>query len=774
MAQHVMIKIFVLFLALIWTVPAVAQQPFDMSTERPDEALEELPHDPMTPLPSSGPIAPPEPARTPMPVQRRILSEGNLFLSGESAVRNWVTYLTATQASAAASLQLAYRNAVVVAPESSMLRVVLNNSLILEKPIRSADDFEKVDVELPEGLLRPGRNDFSISTHQRHRTDCTVASTYELWSEIDASQTFLNFEEIGGGSITSIGDLRALAPDAEGRIRVEIIVPALERSNFTAELMRLVQAIVLQANLPGLHFDVVRSLDAGEENPALRVLLGSSGDLAALHDQLELSNGQGPQLIYLNDDVLGAPTLVVTGDNRQEWTASIDQLAGLVERPSGSRTTIVTESWSYPNAALVTGSNSLSFAELGIASQQFSGRRYVRSFNVGIPSDFYASAYGEARLLLDMAFSAAVRPGSSINVYVNGNIAATMPLTQTRGAVLDRMPIDVTMRHFKPGLNEITLEAQLLTEQDEICSPGATADDTPRFAIFDTSQFVVPSFARIGQYPNLAATSGTGYPYNIANGPVSLFLNRENEANLSAAANMAARVAFAGSRLVEMVPVSSADAARGNHALFVAPVNALPQGVLAHVGVSEDSRSTWTGNGGTTMVAPNPQPTTLDDWRRDITRFDLSGIEEWFSRTFGITSDMMRFRPRQDELFQPDQDTLLLVGQGLNPTQTGVWTVLTAPDEARLREGTGAINRQGMWGRLAGHLFALEADLETSFTRPATSVQLVQSQPPSMTNYRLITANWLSANLLSYSLLLIISCLLLGLTTSALLKRLGR
>ena len=52
-----------------------------------------------------------------------------------------------------------------------------------------------------------------------------------------------------------------------------------------------------------------------------------------------------------------------------------------------------------------------------------------------VPADFYADTYGEARLLLDAAYSEAVLPGSLVNVYVNGSIASSTPLTARRGAV---------------------------------------------------------------------------------------------------------------------------------------------------------------------------------------------------------------------------------------------------------------------------------------------------------------------------------------------------
>lgn len=57
---------------------------------------------------------------------------------------------------------------------------------------------------------------------------------------------------------------------------------------------------------------------------------------------------------------------------------------------------------------------------------------------------------------------------------------------------------------------------------------------------------------------------------------------------------------------------------------------------------------------------------------------------------------------------------------------------------------------------------------------PATTQKFVETQPVSINNFRLIVANWLSSNILSYSLVLVATCFLVGIATSALLSRSGR
>ena len=43
----------------------------------------------------------------------------------------------------------------------------------------------------------------------------------------------------------------------------------------------------------------------------------------------------------------------------------------------------------------------LTLAQLGIATEEFSGRRFRSQFYIGLPGDFYSDAYGAATLYLD-------------------------------------------------------------------------------------------------------------------------------------------------------------------------------------------------------------------------------------------------------------------------------------------------------------------------------------------------------------------------------------
>lgn len=754
---------------------AVAQTPFDMSPERPAE----MPPAEAAPpaAPGAAPPATPAPA-APATFRRYLLPSDPMVLEGEIASRSWAIYLTDAEAASPIRLQLAYQNAIVIAPEASRLSVAINGAAVIDESISSPQGMRVLTADIPAGAMKPGRNEIVISAQHRHRTDCTIESTYELWTELDAPQTFLEFGSVDAAQLGGFQDLRAIGGDPSGRTHVSIVAPSLGRADIRADLMMLAQIVGLYVNHPDVDYSISDSVDT--ERPAtIRVLLGTAEELSGLGIALPPGAALGPTAAFVAPQPGQPATLAVTGRNEGEWRSAIAQMRGPVDRPALSqRQSINTQTWRLPDAPMIYAATRIPFSQLGIRSEQFSGRRYHTSFQFAIPADFYAGSYGIARILLDAAYSSAVRPGSLINIYVNGNIAATLPITNQNGAILDKLPVKVTMRHFRPGLNEIAIDVELLTEQDAACLPGATTNADPRFAIFGTSEFAMPDFARISQRPNLSALAGTGWPYGRTEGPVALVSERSDMESLTAAAEFLSRMALGAGRPIAVTFSTTADGARSANAIFLGPIGAIVPSVLGQVGIdATGGRSAWTRIP-ESGAAPQPDGISIDAWRDQVgdgwLRDRLGAFERWMSETFSITVDMLRFAPVRRSDFVPGQDVSLVVAQGPSPGGDGLWTVVTAPDAQVLRRATGQLTTPRNWSRIDGAITTLGGDGLTVETVPVSTLSFVQSQPASFTNYRLIAANFLSSNILSYSLFLVLACLLLGVTTSGLLSRLGR
>lgn len=769
--------------ALFACGPLSAQPaPFDMTDERPIEEQAPAPKQSKRP-PSSESRDEPVIDRIEAGAandtgshRRHIIPFPRLSLTGEVDERAWSIYLTPGQAAAGGDLIFEYQNAIVIAPESSILSVFVNGKLVGEGPVQAGEKPESRSYKLPPGLLRTGSNEIRFRVQQRHRTDCTVESTYELWTEVSPEKAFIQFRGSEAARLTAVEDIQAVGVDGRGRTRFNIVAPAMDQPSRTAALMRLAQGLALLGHMPAQSFDVRADLPELGRAGELTVLAGTAAELKPLLPSLPAEASTTAVTAFVDSRVERAPLLVLTGPSWAAVETAIESLTKASDKPADvARDVIETGRWRLPQTPQVISGKRLSFSALGVSTSEFSGRRFRTAFAIAIPPDFYADAYGEATVLLDAGYTDAVGPGSRIDIYVNGNIASTLTLDSS-GGLVRHLPINVTLRHFHPGPNLIELEAVLLTDADKACAPGSTASMEPRFALFDTSEFAMPDFARIGRLPDLAAAAGSAYPFRRSTKPIALYVDRAETLSLSAAATFLARLAVAGGRPMAIETITSPVAAAGKEAVFVGAMPQLPKSVLIEAGIDPNSQISW-GTLASSEAVGNTRA-ALDAWQTRLNgglwRSQLREIEQWVKETFDISLNSLRLLPPDETPFAPPETATLLVAQSSNPAGDGTWTLVTAPDPKRLRDGVSTIADVAKWSELSGHISIYEPANDRVNAVPAQRFEFVETRPPSLANYRLVLANWLSSNILVYAVLLVCLVVLLGLATAGLLAKLGR
>ena len=765
------------FAALLAASSALAQAvPFDMSGERP--AVETKPATGENKPFTKETKQPEQKAATPdLSARRYIIPASSLLLEGEYDSQSFPVFLTKQQAASTAFISLGYSNAVVVAPESSELTVIVNDVTVGEVPVQSAEGTKDIRFDLPAGLLRPGVNRVTFQTRQRHRTDCTIRSTYDLWTALDPARTFLNVPVEAGSGLLSVDDIAAIGLGPTGQTKFLMVAPEMGQPAATNALMRLSQGLALMARMPNQTFEVMDALPAKTGAGELAVLIGTAGDLAPLLPALPASAQTSAFATFVDAPAGDRKVFVVSGPDWRAIDGAVEGMVAPVDRPLGvMREALSVRQRNATDMPLLTGETSLSFATLGVRTGEFTGRRFRTGFDVGVPSDFYADAYGEAMLLLDAAYSSEVQPGSHIDVYVNGNIATTVPITNRNGGIFRHLPIRVTLRHFRPGPNRIDIETVLLTQADKICAPGASALEEPRFALFDSSELLMPRFARMAQLPNLAALSGTGFPYNGQVDPTALYLDRLDADTLSASATFLGKMAVASGRALQVRPEASALAIGERNAILVGTISQLPPLVLEQTHIAGESASSWGAAAGGGQQ--NATQDAFNEWQSRVRggswRGQISAFEAWLQDTFDISLSSLRLLPGAEEEVTPGDDRRFLVAQGDSPDQSGTWTVLSAPTGADLRAGMEAVAQEERWRQLAGYISLDGKAAETLDTRPVSSARFVATQPLGFANMRLVAANWLSSNILAYAVVFCLLSILLGIATSGLLRRFGR
>ena len=173
-------------------------------------------------------------------------------------------------------------------PEASRLVARVNGERVAEVPIASSDRLKRINVTLRKGLLRPGQNTIGFDAVQRHRTDCSVASTYELWTRIDGAGTRLSFKNPGAHPfrLRSIDDLPAVGADESGVTTIVIVAPGASRAIAASSIFAVAQALALRGRYGQVVVQVADQLPDRIRPGTLTVGLGTSEEMRRLFGTL--------------------------------------------------------------------------------------------------------------------------------------------------------------------------------------------------------------------------------------------------------------------------------------------------------------------------------------------------------------------------------------------------------------------------------------------------------------------------------------------------------
>ncbi len=799
--------------------PRVA--PFQMRSGEP--ASPPPPVQPAPPPAAAAPSPPPAATSGSVAVDRPILSAPDISLSGENASVTETVYLSTAEAARPATLSVGMLSAVVVMPEASRLTVTVNGEPVMAEPITSAGRVRRYQTRLPAGVLRAGPNRVRIAVEQRHRVDCSVAATFELWSLLQPATTGLSFE---GGPVTLSGlaDLPAVGISDTGSTSLVLLGPFQEGafgSRFAA-----VSAVTSAAAVLGRFGHPVVEAGGGDRpgrrSPGrLAVVVGTAIAVLPFTTVGATEAERGPAVVFASDPATGVPTLVVSGPSPADVQTAIERL-----RATAADTVYPGEGpgrWRFPEVLEFDGGEARSFAELGLRTQEVSGRRFAESFSFLLPADFYGASSGTARLRLDAAFTEEVGPGSVINIRVNGQVALSLRLATTRGGLFDKRRINVPMQFFRPGYNRIELETVLVTQSDLECPPGMSGTGEDRFVLFDSSVFEVPDFARFGSWPNLAAFSADAFPYGISRDrPLAVYLGGSAAAAPAAATLLARLSVDTGTPvLAEVVPDEAG--LTGRAAIIVATAADVPRSVVTATGLSlpiEAWRTASVRTPSQPQTAPaasgafadamrrleqlqpasptagptgppidigNPERTRAlyDQWRRqvgdDATSDVLQWIRQWLNEATAVFGNVsrgggpVRLAPRstlalaQAPASAPTWRSFFWPGAAPAP-----WTVLTGANDGSLAAATAVVTAPQTWLRLAGATAIYDEATGAIATYPPAAIVDVATQPFSLANARLVSANWFSINIAIYVWVVGALILCVGVTSWMFLRRLGR
>ena len=360
-----------------------------------------------------------------------------LRFEGETAAKTWPIYVTAAEAGARARIHLGFTNAISVMPEVSALSISVNDVDIAQTPITAATDAGALDVELPRGLLTPGFNSVRIAVSQRHRVDCSMEATYELWTQLDPATSGLAFPGVADPHIEQLDDLAAISPDASGVTTIRVALPQDADAQAVDNAMRAVEAIAIRAGAQRPNVEVVEKV---EDRPGLYVVAGQR-EFLTRHGFANYAAGTGKTLGLEGQESPGRVVVVAVGDTQKDTAEAIDGV--LPARTVGERSEsppaarALASQFGYP----VRGALRVPLSELGVRTEEFSGRLFRAAFDITLPGDFYPADYDKLTLSLTAGYASGLLPISQILVRVNEHEAGSAPLKNPNGAVFHDRPV---------------------------------------------------------------------------------------------------------------------------------------------------------------------------------------------------------------------------------------------------------------------------------------------------------------------------------------------
>jgi len=683
-----------------------------------------------------------------------------LRLWGENGEITWTLFVTEAEARAGGRIQIGYLAAISVLPEASTLAVTLNGQALGATAIDGAKGLRRVSFDVAPGALAPGYNAVRVAVTQRHRVDCSVAATYELWTQIDPDSTgFLS----DASALTKPADLAAAAVSADGALPIRLLQTGDRLSERGVErLLGALQDVVLAGRFaqPAADFGPVPGSGDG-----IALAVGSSDALAGTLDLAGLGPVTGPRLAVLPATAERRPVLVATGADDAQVGESLAALAGLpTATPRGTPTGL--RALADAGGRRIAGGESVTLAELGFADAHIAARSHRIGFDLLLPHDVLVADYDRLILDLDGRYAAGLAPGAQIFVEINGSRAGSTPLARSGGESFRRRSLFLPLRLLRPGLNRIVLAAELPRDADRSC-PADTAAAPERLALLASTRLTVPALARVARQPDLAATLSAGFPYAEASRRPTLSVPAPDRDTMAAAATLAARLGYAAGHALPFRFAAGRTAITGP-TLVVSPAPRLDAPTVTAAGLDPQAvREAWTGR--ETLAAQTGGATA----HRRALRHDAVAACRAAPASPAVAAPV----PAQDGTnlgADLGGASAVLTQAVTGSAPDDLLTLVTAPSAAALREAVDCLVHPRVWNGPQGRQAVLSASDGTVASRLDDAPRYVATVATSPFNLRRIAAGWFSLHAGTYGLFALLLAGGLAGSTQLLVRNLGR
>ncbi|GJD95856.1 cellulose biosynthesis cyclic di-GMP-binding regulatory protein BcsB [Methylobacterium iners] len=700
-------------------------------------------------------------------IRRPQPNSASLRLSGENGRASWAFYVTETEARVGGRFAVSYLSAISVLPEASTITLAINDEVVGTAPVEGASGIRTIHFDIPPGRFVPGYNAVGVSVDQRHRVDCTLAATYELWTQIDVDGTGFLVGTERAGTITDLRDLPALGVASDGATPIRLVHGTERLTEVAVErLLTAVQELVLAGRVvqPVVDFGAPAGGTEG-----INFAVGTAGTMASILGPRAVEGIVGPHLALLPSRPDRRPTLLATGTTEAEVEQALARLATIHKaKPLGTKPglRVLADAAGRP----VEGGERITLHEFGFADVSFTGRQHRIVIDLLLPHDVLVADYAKLVLEVTGRYAAGLATDAKILAEINGVNAASVELGQADATKPTRKTIFLPLRLMRPGFNRIVVATQLPRKGEATC-PVAATPEAERMTLSASTTIVVPPLARIARQPDIGQTFGAGYPYAAAHRPTTLLVPAPDRSSMAAAATLAARLARAGGKPVPF-RFSATRLSGSGPTIAIAPARAFDPSLLTAAGIDPNLlRDAWRTRlpleaGG----APETAYGSAARQRRLLRQDGIEACHAWDGAT-APSEAVGGSRNREAADFAR---AFGVVAQAITgPEPDDVLTVATASDAPSLEMAMRCLVHPRVWHAPEGRLATLSGSGAIASLTP-DAPRYVATAPLSIGNLRRIAAGWLSLNAGLYALLALLVAACLAGSTHWLLGSLGR
>ncbi|MGI4765320.1 MAG: cellulose biosynthesis cyclic di-GMP-binding regulatory protein BcsB [Janthinobacterium lividum] len=684
---------------------------------------------------------------------KRLPADRNgLTFRGESDNHSYAVFMTRQEADKVGEFQLSLTNAVSAQPDRSSLRFSVNGRVLATVPVRSPSRANVVSIHVPAGVLVPGFNAVSIASTLFHRVDCSVKATYELWTSVDPADTGFVLPPASIFSGRAVSDIGGEPPGPDGTTRLHVRLPDHPDAEAVERATRVVERLVAEAHITRPLVDVGPEAGTG---PGLDIAFSGIG-----HPDSDVALGRvllrRSDLSLLRDPASGRLTVLseeADPDPAQKGAEATGDASALsvVARGEGQR---------------ITEAGRISFDDLGLPDDSFSGRHYLRSLHLQLPSDFYPGSYDKVRLLLDGGYTGDLDGQSSLVFRVNDALVSTLLLRSGTPGHFQHETVELPLQFFRPGFNDVSIEGVLSTTADAACDP-TTKPESARLVINGSSEIEIPHLAHLGTMPQIAGALPAGDP--PGQDVHDLYLLHDDPAAIGSALTVSANLAATSSDVPSLRIHFTAPGVGDHPGLVLGTRNELPTSLARAIDRLTTLRQPVSGlDGGPASLHRSSAPTFVqraDRWFRQRGFFFTPAPDE---RRRLVTDDhtllMASVRPNEAEIAFGGIEIPRFADDGRQ------WLVITAGSADTISAGIDRLVAGGLWSRLNGEAIAINIDDGRFSTIDADTHTYVLPRSVRMADLRPIMGGLMSSNILLTASAAILLLALLGLTTHGLLR----